>query len=156
MSVVIRMLTPDDRPALAAFPSRVSRESAIARFHGAITSLSDSVLDRFTDLEVARHEAVIAVDEEGIAGVARYVRDEGTTTAEVAVLVADAQQHHGLAHDLMRALIEAAGQAGITTLRAEIQPENLEARRFFAGLSRNSRERFADGLALVSFDLEQP
>jgi len=41
------------------------------------------------DIEVGRHEAVIAVDDRGIAAVARYARyDTDPTTAEVAILVA--------------------------------------------------------------------
>jgi hypothetical protein len=37
---LIRPLTPADRPALAAFPDRVSAGSAISRFHGSVTMLT--------------------------------------------------------------------------------------------------------------------
>jgi len=38
---LIRPMTPADRPALANFPDRVSAGSAIFRFHGSLTMLTD-------------------------------------------------------------------------------------------------------------------
>ena len=97
-AVRIRPLSGGDRAALAELPKRISAESAISRFHGGVTMLTDRTLDRLLNIEVGRHEALIAVDDRGIAGVARYARDEtDPTTAEVAILVADEWQHHGVA-----------------------------------------------------------
>ena len=99
----IRPLSGDDRAALAELPKRISAESAISRFHGGVTMLTDKTLSQLLDIEVGRHEAVIAVDDRRIAAVARFARDEtDPTTAEVAILVADEWQHHGLARKLMR------------------------------------------------------
>ena len=71
----IRPLSGEDRAALAELPKRISAESAIFRFHGGVTMLTDSMLDRLLDIEVGRHEAFrIALDDRGIAGVSRYAR----------------------------------------------------------------------------------
>jgi GNAT superfamily N-acetyltransferase len=76
--------------------------------------LTDSKLDRLLDIEVGRHEAFIALDDRGIAGVARYARDEtDPTTTEVAILVADEWQHRGVTRELMRPLMTGARDAGI-------------------------------------------
>ena len=97
-AVRIRPLSGGDRAALAELPKRISAESAISRFHRGVTMLTNRTFDRLLDIEVGRHEAVIAVDDRGISGVARYARDEtDPTTAEVAILVADEWQHHGVA-----------------------------------------------------------
>jgi hypothetical protein len=94
----IRPLSGEDRAALAELPKRISAESAISRFHGGVTMLTNRTFDRLLDIEVGRHEAVIAVDDRGIAGKTRYARDEtDPTTAAVAILVADEWQHHGVA-----------------------------------------------------------
>ena len=42
----IRMLTPDDRAALAALPTRVSADTSYARFHGIVRVLTTPTLDR--------------------------------------------------------------------------------------------------------------
>jgi GNAT superfamily N-acetyltransferase len=116
--------------------------------------LTNRTFDRLLDIEVGRHEAVIAVDDRGISGVARYARDEtDPTTAEVAILVADEWQHHGVARELMQPLMTKARDAGITRFRAEILPENKTARHFFAGLAPTTRERMAGGHAFITVDL---
>lgn len=151
----IRLLSVDDRAALAELPKRISPKSAISRFHGGVTMLTDRTLDQLLDIEVGRHEAVIAVDDRGIAGVARYARDEtDPTTAEVAILVADEWQHHGVARQLMRPLMSRARDAGIREFRAEILPENMTARHFFAGLARTTRERLSGGNAVITVDVD--
>jgi GNAT superfamily N-acetyltransferase len=119
--------------------------------------LPDRTLDRLLDIEVGRHEALIAVDDRGIAGVARYARDEThPTTAEVAILVADEWQHHGVARELIRPMITRARDAGIKQFRAEILPENRTARHFFAGLAPTTRERMAGGNTVITVDLDDP
>jgi hypothetical protein len=96
--LTIRPLTAADRAALATLPGRVSPQSAIGRFHGALNRLTDPLLDWLPDLEPGRHEALVAADELGIAGIARFIRDEdASSTAEVAIIIADDWQHQGVA-----------------------------------------------------------
>ena len=152
--LTIRPLAAADRSALAKLPDRVSAPSAIARFHGAVSSLSEPLLDHLLNLEAGQREAVVAVDEAGIAGVARYARDSaGSDTAEVAILVADEWQHRGVARQMLRSLIARALQAGITRFRADMLPENIAARRLFAGLAPTVDERYTSNHVVVTIDL---
>ena len=116
---LIRPMTPADRPALADFPNRGSAGSAIFRFHGSVTVLTDKTLNLLLDLVDGQREAITAVDDRGIAGVARFARDHlDPATAKVAILVADEWQHRGLARQLLRPLAERARSAGIERFRA--------------------------------------
>jgi hypothetical protein len=100
--LTIRPLTAADRAALAKLPGRVSPQSAIGWFHGAPNRPTDPLLDRLLDTEPGRHEALVAADELGIAGVARFIRDQdASSTAEVAIIIADDWQDQGVAR-LMR------------------------------------------------------
>jgi len=83
---LIRPMTPADRPALADFPHRVSAGSAIFRFHGSVTMLTDKTLDLLLDLLDGQREAITAVDDRGIAGVARFARDPGGQHRRAALL----------------------------------------------------------------------
>ena len=72
--------------------------SAIGRFHGALNRLTDPFLHRLLATQPGRHEALVAADGLGIAGVARFIRDEdASSTAEVAIIIADDWQHQGVA-----------------------------------------------------------
>ena len=91
-------LTAADRAALAKLPGRVSPQSAIGWFRGALNRLTDPLLDRLLDTEPGRHEALVAADELGIAGIARFIRvEDASSTAEVAIIIADDWQHQGVA-----------------------------------------------------------
>jgi len=152
--LTIRPLAAADRSALAKLPDRVSSNSAIARFHGAISSLSEPLLDHLLNLEAGQREAVVAIDERGIVGVARYARDSADSdTAEVAILVADEWQHRGVARRMLRLLVAQAIQAGITRFRADMLRENTAARRLFAELAPTLNERLTPGHVVVTIDL---
>ncbi len=153
---LIRPMTPADRSALADFPNRVSAGSAIFRFHGSVTVLTDKTLNLLLDLVEGQREAIIAVDDRGIAGVARFARDDlDPAIAEVAILVADEWQHRGLARQLLRPLAERARSAGIERFRAEIQADNAVARRFFLGLTPTARERHRNGDVVVLINVAE-
>jgi acetyltransferase len=130
---LIRPMTPADRSALADFPNRVSAGSAIFRFRGSLTVVTDQTLDLLLDLVDGQREAITAVDDRGIAGVARFARDDlDPAIAEVAILVADEWQHRGPARQLLRPLAERARSAGIERFRAEIQAGRARGRRAWA------------------------
>lgn len=153
----IRMLTPDDRAALAALPTRVSPDTSYARFHGFVRALTTPVLNRLLDLEQGRHEAVIAETDEGIVAVARYVRDTPTSAdAEAAIVVADAWQRTGVGRALMRELMTVARQAGIRRFRATMMIESASVRQFVTALAPTTRGRFVDGKLVVLIDLPGP
>ena len=134
-------MTPADRPALANFPNRVSAGSAIFRFHGSVTVLTDKTLDLLLDLVDGQREAITAVDDRGIACVARFARDDLILAiAEVAILVAD-ERNIAASRASSCDPSQRARSAGIERFRAEIQADNTVARRFFLGLTPTARER---------------
>jgi GNAT superfamily N-acetyltransferase len=153
----IRMLTPNDRAALAALPTRVSTDTSYARFHGFVRILTTPALNRLLDLEQGRHEAVIAETEEGIVAVARYVRDSpASADAEAAIVVADAWQRAGVGRALMQELMTVAWQAGVRRFRATMMPESAPIRQFVGVLAPTTRGHFVDGKLVVLIDLADP
>ena len=155
--LVIRRLATADRSALAQLPTRVSPRSAIMRFHGALTSLSEPLLDRLVDLEDGLREAVVAIDGADIVGVARFVRDSTQSeTAEMAILVADDWQHRGVAQALVQPLIESAVTGGIRRFRGDMLAENLAARHFMSGLGPIVDQQVAEGHLVVTVEISAP
>jgi hypothetical protein len=82
----IRMLTPDDRAALAALPTESFSRHFLRAVHGVVRVLTTPTPDRLLDLEQGRHEVMIAEIDEGIVAIARYVRDTPTSAEAESVV----------------------------------------------------------------------
>jgi acetyltransferase len=152
--LLIRSLTEADRDLLAALASRVSPQSMISRFHGAVASVTPLLLDRLLDLAPGQREALIALDDQEVVAVVRYARDtQDGDTADVAALVADEWQHHGVGLELMRQLAGRARAAGIIRFRGDMLSGNAGAQRLVTALGRLVSSRETDGHAVVIIDL---
>ena len=151
--LLTRSLTEADRGLLAALASRVSPQSMVSRFHGAVGN-TPSLLDRLLDLAPGQREALIALDDQVVVAVVRYARDtqEGDT-AEVAALVADEWQHHGVGLELMRQLASRARAAGISRFRGDMLSDNAGAQRLMTALGRSVSSRKTDGHTVMIIDL---
>jgi acetyltransferase len=154
--IVIRPLTRADRELMTDLPSRISPAAASLRFHVAMETLPDPMLDVLMDLEAGRHEALIALDDGAIVGIARFARDGAAAEAEVAVVVADDWQHRGIARRLMEALTARALAAGITRFRADMLGDNAGAHQFFSRLAPVLSSRTAGGHVILVLDLAGP
>lgn len=128
VEILIRPIGPDDRGREAEFVNGLSAESRYFRFHSAVRELTPQMLERFTRVNYPDDMALVAMIEGADGprqiGVARYVREPGTDTAEIAIVVADAWQGKGIATRLLEDLRDLAREAGITQLVASVLREN--------------------------------
>jgi acetyl coenzyme A synthetase (ADP forming)-like protein len=121
----IRPVRAEDRPAIDAFLRGLSQESIGFRFFGAVNL--EWVVRWAMDVDYADRYALVAVTgpEHDVVAHAAYIRAEPTgERAEVAFLVADAWQGHGIATLLLAHLAAAAHEHGIATFTAEVLPHN--------------------------------
>jgi GNAT superfamily N-acetyltransferase len=73
-------------------------------------------------------DAVVAIRDGQLVGWAEFGRNRpGARDADAAFCVLDAEQGRGAGTALMRALVEHAARAGITTLNADIAANNAPA-----------------------------
>ena len=81
----------------------------------------------FTHVDHHDHEAIGAMapsDQRGV-GLARYIRDtEEPEVAEIAVTVADDWQGRGLGTELLRRIMERAGEEGVRRFTALVEADN--------------------------------
>ena len=115
--VVVRPIRPEDRQIEREFVQRLSDESKYFRFMGALRELSESMLNRFTQIDYDREMALIAVvcenGRETEIGVARYVVNADNAGCEFAVVIADAWQHRGVGTALILCLAAVARSRGL-------------------------------------------
>jgi GNAT superfamily N-acetyltransferase len=139
----LRLLEPNDANLLRRFFWRLSSESVYRRFMAPIKAPSNALVERLVDIDHCDREALIALDERGIVGVARY----GTAGAahDVAVVVADDWQGRGVGALLLRRLANIARARGITQFHATMLGDNRPAQSLVLGLSPKTKIRFEAG-----------
>jgi GNAT superfamily N-acetyltransferase len=121
--VEVRPVRPSDANALGTFHLGLSSNSVRLRFFGAHPQLSPAEVERFTCVDYWNRLALLAVVEGRLIGVGRYDR-QGAAEAEVAFVVTDEYQHHGIGTRLLERLAEAARERGITSFFAQTLGEN--------------------------------
>lgn len=139
----LRLLEPGDANLIRRFFWRLSSETVYRRFLSPIKAPSNTLVERLVDIDHCNSEALIAFDERGIVGVARY----GTVgaTHDVAVVVADDWQGRGVGALLLRRLANIARARGITSFHATMLGDNRRAQSLVLGLSSKTKIRFEAG-----------
>ncbi len=125
--LTIRPIRPEDAESEAAFVRELSPEAKRFRFMGALNELSQEMLVRFTQIDYRREMALVAViDREGPEqiGVARYAINPDETSCEFAIVVSDRVQNQGIGTTLMKALLEAARDHGLTRIEGTVLRNN--------------------------------
>ncbi|RAG82952.1 GNAT family N-acetyltransferase [Streptacidiphilus pinicola] len=118
--IAVRRAEPGDRAAAVAMHARCSAATLRRRYHG---PLGDA--DRYlTHLLDPRHGQTLAVEAEdgSLVALAHLLWDDDA--AEIAVLVEDAWQHHGIGGALVQRLTELARSAGVDEVYAVTTASN--------------------------------
>jgi ribosomal protein S18 acetylase RimI-like enzyme len=126
-AVKIRALRPDDRADMLTAVGRTGTQSLRRRFFAPKKGFSEREIAFFLDIDFESHVALVAqIDEDerpAIVGGGRYIVVQ-PGQAEIAFVVVDAYQGHGIGTILMRHLAVLARDAGLRELIAEVLPEN--------------------------------
>ena len=151
--IQVRALRPQDRESLLSAVARTSTTSLYRRFFRVKRQFSEKEIAFFVNVDFAKHVALVVVADEGgaqriIAG-GRYVVEE-PGAAEVAFVVIDEYQGHGIGSALMRHLTAIARDASLKQLIAHVLPDNAGMLKIFekCGL-RTDRTRDADGVHIT-------
>ena len=160
LSVLIRPIEPDDKRRVADAFERLSPETRYRRFFAPLERLTRQDLRYLTEVDHHDHEALVAVNPENgtIIAVARYVRSQDPTEAEVAVVVGDPWQGKGVGSALLERLVERARGSGIDHFVALVLSENEDAIELFRHLAPggSSLRRSASGNLEMLIELPQP
>jgi acetyltransferase len=122
----VRPIRPEDARLEMEFVHALSEQTRYYRFFYRLNELTPAMLARFTQVDYDRELALVALTPSddtrpaAFAGVARYIANPDRSTAEFAVVVADAWQRRGVARILMRGLIVCAKRRGFERLTGTI------------------------------------
>jgi acetyltransferase len=120
----VRPIRPEDAELERRFVDGLSEQTRYYRFFYRLAELTPSMLARFTQVDYDRELALVAIaghnGTQEFVGVARYIANPDCTSAEFAVVVADAWQRRGVARVLMRGLIVCAKRRGFGRLSGTV------------------------------------
>jgi RimJ/RimL family protein N-acetyltransferase len=145
----IRPIRPDDTAALLTMHRGLSARTVYQRFFSVVPELSLQQAEHFTHVDGEKRFALVAEDPDGaLVAVGRYDRlPPDLRQAEVAVVVADRYQHHGLGTALVSMLRARARAAGVTEFVAEVLSTNRAMHRTFADAGLVATSRSDHGVA---------
>ena len=120
----VRPIAQNDAEALVRFHGRLSDQTIRLRYFNLHRDLTPGEVTHLTSVDGFNRVAYVVEHEGEIIGVGRYDRADQQCRAEVAFVVADEFQHHGLGPVLLERLVETAKHAGIGEFSASILAEN--------------------------------
>ena len=132
-TIHVRPIRADDATAVHAFFEGLSPESIALRFFSGFPNL-DSAVRWATEVDYERRYGLVATSGDGgrvVAHAGWERQPDQPDRAEVAFAIADAMQGQGLGTILLGQLAEAADQAGVGVLSAEVLPQNHRMVRVF-------------------------
>jgi acetate---CoA ligase (ADP-forming) len=150
-TVHVRPVTAEDAPAIRAFLENLSPKSIALRFFSRFPDL-DRAVRWATDVDGQHRYGLIATssaDGRVVAHAGWEREPDHPERAEIAFAIADAMQHNGLGTILLGQLTQAAEQAGVAVLSAEVLPQNHRMLHVFRDSGFPLTTRTIPGVVLV-------
>lgn len=164
-SVLMRLISPDDKVLLRREFERWSPESRYARFLAPKQQLTDDELEYLCNLDQETHFAIGAIAEAGEGdgepvglGIARFIRlptqPLEAVTAEAAIAVADAAHRKGLGRLLLMRLCAAAAERDIERFRCEVLVANTSMQALIDSIAPVHTTAMRDGILTIDFTID--
>ncbi len=155
--VPVRLIQPEDAPALQRLLNRCSEETIYLRFFGPMQELSDEKAQYFAHVDGADRFALVALDpgeQDEIIAVVRFDREVGTDRAEYSALVEDSWQGRGLGQRLTQQLLDDARDRGIRYFYGLVMSKNRGMLKLLRGLELPERECKEKGTKYVEVEIQ--
>lgn len=155
----VRAIRAEDDERLRTFHRHLSPDSIMFRFFHFLPELPSEDAVHFTHVDYLDRMALIATTGEGqseeILGVVRYDRI-GEATAEVAFVVLDRWQGHGIATALLHRLASYARTKGFATFIAITMGNNARMIEVLRNAGFPWKAQYNDGTLEVVLDITEP
>jgi acyl-CoA synthetase (NDP forming)/GNAT superfamily N-acetyltransferase len=150
---IIRPLREADEQALHGLAERSSEESLYRRFFSAGRTQADAYAHRLCAADDVSARALVLEVEGAVVGMAA-AEDVEPGVAEVAFMVEDAMQGHGVGTLLLTNLAATQRRRGVTTFEAEVLGHNVPMLRVFVDAGYTVVRHNDGGIATVQMATE--
>jgi acyl-CoA hydrolase/GNAT superfamily N-acetyltransferase len=128
LEILLRPVRISDEPLIKDFFYSLSDKSLYRRFMSQRQDMPHDRLQEFVVIDYTKEMVILAVIPEGeketLAGLGQYSINEGTHTADVALVVKDEFQNRGIGTELLNYLTQLAKRQGLHGFTAEVLAEN--------------------------------
>lgn len=149
-SLLLRPVKISDEPGLKEFFYSLSDRSIYRRFISERKDMPHERLQDFVVIDYTKEIVILAVlvedMKETIVGVGQYGVNANTHTAEVALVVRDSHQKHGIGTELLKYLTVLARRQGLLGFTAEVLVENQPMLRLFEKMGFDIQRRTEEGV----------
>ncbi len=161
-AVVIRPIRPEDEPAMVRFHETLSERSVYLRYFHLVNLEQRTQHERLTRIcfiDYDREMALVAerrnpeTGDSEILAVGRMTKIHGTNDAEVAVLVSDKYFGRGLGRELLSRLQKVGADEKLSSLTADILPDNREIMRICEKLGFTLKHSLDDEVVRAEYKL---
>jgi len=152
-TVEVRPARPQDFEAVRAMHAAMSPDNMYLRFFSMSPGVAEREARRVCREPDSEHAALLAWQDDRLAGVAAYEPAGKPGVAEVAFAVPDGMHGRGIASLLLEHLVWRARQRGLEAFTAETLAENSAMLRVFADAGLPARRRIAGGVVELTFPL---
>lgn len=150
LSMLLRPVKLSDEHLLKDFFYSLSNDSMYRRFISSRMDMHHDRLQPFVVIDYTREMVILAVlqqdEKEFIAGMAQYLIDETTHTAEVAFVVRDEYQGRGIGAVLLTYVTYLAKKSGLLGFTAAVLTENRQMLQLFEKAGFNIEKRSDGGV----------
>jgi acetyltransferase len=162
IDILFRPIRSEDEPMMVKFHQTLSDESVYLRFFHMEKLESRIAHERLIQRcsnDYDREMALVAEripprnDEREILAVGRLSKARIATEAELAILVTDRYQGHGLGTELLRRLIRMGREERLSKIVAHILPENVPMRQMAKRFGFETRKSADPGIAVATLRL---
>jgi len=148
--IFLRPVKISDEPLLKDFFYSLSDQSLYRRFISMRTDMPHERLQEFVIINYTKEMVILAVitheETEEVIGVGQYGINEGTHTAEVALVVRDDYQGQGIGTELLTYLSQLAMRQGLLGFTAEVLFENQPMLHLFEKMGFDIERRSSSGV----------
>lgn len=154
VNFLLRPVKISDESLLKDFFYSLSDTSMYNRFITRRQDMPHEMLqDYFVVIDYTKGMEILAIineqnGAEEIIGVGQYGINEGTLTAEIALVIRDDYQNMGIGTELLSYLTYLAKRNGLLGFTAEVLPENKSALKLLEKMGFETKKRFSAGVYL--------
>lgn len=150
LSILLRPVRMTDEHLLKDFFYSLTDECMYHRFISTRRDMPHERLQKFVVIDYTKEMVILATMEEDgketVVGMAQYLIDEGTNTAEVAFVVRDDYQNRGIGKELISYLTYLAKKNGLHGFGAQVLMDNKQMLHLFERMGFAVEKRLEAGV----------
>ena len=153
-TIEIRAARPEDFDAVRDMHAKMSPDNLYRRFFSMSRVAAEQEARRVCREPTPDHAALLAVLDGEVAGCGSYARTgPGSSSAEIAMAVADDMHHRGVGTLLLEHLVSLADGRGFRAFTAETLTDNAPMLKVFADAGLPAQRALSDGVYNFTFPL---